>query len=186
MYFERLAQVVDVVVSYGLVGSGADAANAREVWAVVLARLGVCGHGDRSELEKVSAKKRLEMVCTCSPSVKVLRDREDQCLILRYAFDLISPFARNLDCCLHCLGACVHRQDHVEAKQLGRVLGEAWEDIVVERSAAEGQARCLLSQCLDELGVAVALVYGRVGGEEVEVVFSFRIPDAGTACARED
>jgi hypothetical protein len=34
----------------------------------------------------------------------------------------------------------------------------------------------LLCQSLDELRVAVALVHGAVGGEEIEVVFAFRVP----------
>jgi hypothetical protein len=94
--------------------------------------------------------------------VEVLRDRENQCLVLRDALDLVSPLTRNLHSSLHCLCAGVHWEDHVKSKQLGCVFGESWEDIVVERSAAESQARCLLGQCFDKLGVAMALVHGGV------------------------
>jgi hypothetical protein len=118
--------------------------------------------------------------------MEVLRHREDQSLILRYSLDLVAPLARDLDRSLHRLGSRVHGQDQVEAKQLGGIFGEAWEDIVVECSAAERQARCLLGQRLDKLGMAVALVHGRVCGEEVEVVFAFWVPHAGAAGARED
>ena len=72
--------------------------------------------------------------------MEVLRDREDQCLILWNALDFVSPLACNLHGSLHCLCAGVHWEDHVEPKQLGRVLGEPWEDIVVECSTAESQA----------------------------------------------
>jgi hypothetical protein len=44
----------------------------------------------------------------------------------------------------------------------------------------------LLSEGLDELGVAVALVDGTVGGEEVEVVLALRIPNAATTCSCKD
>jgi hypothetical protein len=93
----------------------------------------------------------------CSP-VKVLLHREDQSLILWDSLDLVSPLARDLDCGLNSLSARVHRQNHVEAEKLGGILGEAWEYIVVESTTAKRQPRSLLSQGLDKLRVAVALV----------------------------
>lgn len=94
--------------------------------------------------------------------MEVLCDREDQCLILRNALDLVSPLASHFHRSLDSLRTGVHGQDHVEAEQLGGVLGESWEDIVVECTTTESQARCLLSQCLDKLGMTVALVHGGV------------------------
>jgi len=72
--------------------------------------------------------------------MEVLCDGEDQCLILRYSLDLVSPFARYLYSSLYRLCSRVHGQDHVKAKQLGSILGEPWEDIVIEGAAAEGQS----------------------------------------------
>jgi hypothetical protein len=118
--------------------------------------------------------------------VEVLLDREDQSLVLGDALDFVSPLARNLHCGLNSLSTSVHGQDHVESKQLGGVLGEAWEHIVVEGTTAESQSRSLLSQSLDELRVAVALVDGAVCGKEVKVVVFLGVPDAAAACARED
>jgi hypothetical protein len=118
--------------------------------------------------------------------VEVLSHREDQSLILRYSLDLVAPLARDLDRSLHRLGSRVHGQDHVEAKQLGSILGEAGEHIVVECSAAECQARCLLSQSLDKLRVAVALVYSAVCREEVKVVLVLGVPHTAATCSRED
>ena len=118
--------------------------------------------------------------------MEVFLHREDEGLVLRNALDLVSPLARNLDCRLDGLGARVHGQDHVEAKQLGRILGEAGEDIVVEGPAAERQTRSLLRQRLDELGVAVALVDGAVCREEVEIVLALGVPHAAAACPRKN
>lgn len=118
--------------------------------------------------------------------MEVLFYRKDQSLILRNALDLVSPLARNLHCGLNGLSTGVHGQDHVESKQLGGVLSEAWEHIVIERTTAEGQSRSLLSQSLDKLWVAVPLVDGAVCRKEVKVVLLLGVPDAAAACARED
>jgi hypothetical protein len=120
----------------------------------------------------------------CS-SVEVLLNREDQSLVLRDSLDFVSPLARNLDCGLNSLSTSVHRQNHVEAKELCGILCEAWEHIVIECATAESQPRSLLCEGLDELGVAVALVDRAVRREEVKVVLLLRIPDAATTCARE-
>src|SRR4051794_2476200 len=94
-----------------------------------------------------------ERAATYSAPMEVLLHREDQCLVLWNTLDLVPPLARNLDGRLYGLGARVHGEQHVEAEELGGVFGEAGEDIVVEGAAAERQARGLLRQRLDELGV---------------------------------
>ena len=118
--------------------------------------------------------------------MEILFYRKYQGLVLRNTLDLVSPLARNLHCGLNSLSTSVHGQDHVESEQLGGVLSEPREHIVVERTTAEGQSRSLLSQSLDELRVAVALVDGAVCGKEVKVVLLLGVPDAAAACARED
>lgn len=45
---------------------------------------------------------------------------------------LVAPLAGNLNRRLDTFGAGVHGEDHVVAKVLGGVLGEAWEHIIVE------------------------------------------------------
>lgn len=120
------------------------------------------------------------------PSVEVLLYREDQRLVLRDTLDFVSPFARDLDGRLNRLGASVHGKDHVEAEQLGGILCKAREHIVVESATAQSQPRGLLSEGLDKLGVAVTLIDGAVGGEEVEVVLALGVPDAATTCSRKD
>lgn len=94
--------------------------------------------------------------------MEILCDGKNQRLVLRNAFDLVSPLAGNLDCRLYSLSTGVHWQDHVESEQFCGVFSEAWEDIVVECSTAEGQSRRLLGQRLYKLGMAVALVHSGV------------------------
>jgi hypothetical protein len=105
--------------------------------------------------------------------VEVLLHAKDERLVVRNALDFVSPLPRNFDCGLHGLGAGVHWQDHVEAEELCDELGESWEDIVIECSAAQCQPRGLLGQCFDKLWVAMALIDCTVCREEVEVVFPF-------------
>lgn len=73
------------------------------------------------------------------PSVEVLFYREDQRLVLRDTLDFVSPFARDLDGCLNRLCASVHGKDHVEAEQLGGILGKARKHIVVEGTTTQSQ-----------------------------------------------
>ena len=118
--------------------------------------------------------------------MEVVLGAEDQSLALLDALDLVRPLPGNLDGRLDCLGASVHRQHHIIPKHLLHLLGPLGKDIVVERARAEGQSARLLGERLDELRVAMPLVDGAVGGEEVEVVTVLRIPDADTLGAGED
>ena len=98
--------------------------------------------------------------------------------------DLVPPLPRNLDRRLDRLRAGVHRQHHVKAKHARDKVGKARKDIVVEGAAAQRQAGRLVGEHPDELRVAVALVDGAVGGQEVEVALALGIPHvhaSGTA-----
>lgn len=108
--------------------------------------------------------------------MKVLLHTEHQCLIRWDALLLVAPFPGDFDRSFHSLCASIHGHDHVEAKHLGGVFGEPREDIVVECAAAQRQARRLLCESLDKLRVAVSLIDGAVGGEEVEIASTFGMP----------
>lgn len=56
----------------------------------------------------------------------------------------------------------------------------------MECARRQGQTAGLLSQGLDQLWMAVALVDSTVSGEEVNVVLAFGIPDIDTLSAGED
>jgi hypothetical protein len=105
--------------------------------------------------------------------MEVFLDTKHQRLIVWNALDFVTPLPRNLNCCFHRFSTCVHWEHHVKSKHLRDELGEFGEDIVVESSTAQGQSGRLLNQCLDQLRVAVALVYGAVCGEKVEIVIAF-------------
>lgn len=123
---------------------------------------------------------------TYRPSVEVLGNREHQSFTRCNLLHLVSPLARNLDGRLDSLSAGVHRQDHVIAKRRRDLLGPDGKDIVVESARAERQPASLLGQGLDQLGVAVTLVDGAVGGKEVEVVLALGIPHVHSLGAGED
>lgn len=118
--------------------------------------------------------------------MEVLRSSKDESLIGRDTLDLVSPLAGELDGRLDSLSTSVHGQNHVVAKHLVDLLSPLGEDIVVEGAGAEGQTAGLLGEGLDELGVAVALVDGAVGGQEVEVLATLGIPHVDALSARED
>lgn len=54
--------------------------------------------------------------------------------VLRHLLGFVRPLPRNLDRRFDRLGAGVHWEHHVEAKELGDKLSEAGKDIVVECS----------------------------------------------------
>lgn len=118
--------------------------------------------------------------------MEVVSDTEDESLAGLNALDLVRPLTGNLDGGLGSLSTSVHGQRHVVAEDIADLLRPAGEDIVVESTGAEGQAAGLLDEDLDELGVAVALVDGTVGRQEVKVVAALRVPDVDTLSLGED
>ncbi len=119
------------------------------------------------------------------PAMKVLRDTQHDSLVLRDTFNLIPPLPRNLNRRLDRLSAGIHRQDHIKAEELGDELGEAGEDVVVEGARRQRQPAGLFGQGLDQLRVAVALVDGAVGRQEVEVVLALAVPHRAARRPRE-
>lgn len=118
--------------------------------------------------------------------MEVLRNTKDPGFVLGNALDLVGPLASKLDGRLDSLGTSTHGQTHVVAKDVANLLGPLGEDIVVESARAQGEAASLLGESLDELGVAVTLVDGTVGREEVEVLAALRVPDIDTLGAGKD
>ena len=124
--------------------------------------------------------------CTHGSSVEILGSSKYQCLSLWDTLHFVCPLPRNLDSGLDSLCSGVHWQNHVISKHLLDLLCPLGEDIVVEGARGEGEARSLLGQCLDQLGVAMALIDSTICGETVDVMLSFRVPNARTLCPSKD
>lgn len=123
---------------------------------------------------------------TYRATVEIVLSTQNQGLVLRDALNLVPPLPRDLNARLDSLRAGVHGQNHVIAKELGDELGEFGEHVIVERAGAESQAGGLVTESGHDLRVAMALVDGGVGGQEVEIVIAFGIPDGGAFATGED
>jgi hypothetical protein len=104
--------------------------------------------------------------------VEVSGGNDDVRAALRHTLHPIAPGAGNLDAGLDGLGAGVHRQHHVFAREGGESCDERAETVVVERAAREGDPPELGAGRLDERGVPVPEVHGGVRGEAVEVALA--------------
>ena len=120
-----------------------------------------------------SIPTRIRVIAYC-PAMEVLRHTQDQSIILRDAFRLVSPFPCDLHGCLDCFGSSVHWQDHFKAEEFGNKFGKLGEYIVVEGSRAQRQPRCLLSQGFDQFWMAVPLVDSTISREKIEISTQFQ------------
>jgi hypothetical protein len=98
---------------------------------------------------------------------------KDVGLILWYAFDLVSPLASDFDGRFYGFCSRVHGQHHIIAEHFRDLLSKLREYIIVESPAAQGQDLGLFGQSLYEFRVAMALIYGAVCGQEVQVMVFF-------------
>lgn len=118
--------------------------------------------------------------------MEVLLGAKDQCFALGYTFDLVRPLPGNLNGRLYGLCSRVHRQNHVITEHPLDLLGPLWKHIIVKGSRTQGQPPGLLNQSLDKLWMAMALVDGTIGRQEVEVVVALGIINIHALRAREN
>ena len=109
--------------------------------------------------------------------MEVAGGRDDLRLPVLHALDAVGPEAGGLDAGLDGLGAGVHRQHEILPAQFREGGGEGAELVVVEGAAGEGEPAELIGGGLDEFGMEVAEVEGRVGREEVQVGASLDVGD---------
>ena len=107
-------------------------------------------------------------------------------LVLGNTLDLVSPLASDLDAGLDGFGAGVHGQHQIKAKEFSDKFSESGEDIIVESPGAQRQARGLLNEGFNQLGVTMALVHSRVGREKIKIVTTFWIPNRGSLSTSKD
>ena len=146
------------------------------------------GIAERNDLE--SGRERPEAIAVLlvggeaddghRAAVEVVGADDDFGLAIGYALDLVAPLARRLDGGFDGFGAGVHGQRHVEAGQLVQVLQSSgsWS---LRKAREVSVTLCACStQRLQNLGMAVPLVDGRIGGEAVEITVSLDVinPDA--------
>ena len=110
-------------------------------------------------------------------AVEVAGADNDLGLVLRDALDFVAPLARGLDRRFNCLGAGVHREDHVEAGEVVEILAEQRQLLVAKRARGQSDFAGLLLEGAKNLGVAVSLIDCRIGGETVEITLPFDVID---------
>lgn len=71
---------------------------------------------------------------------------------------------------------CIHGKELVVTEKFGDIFLIFSQDVVVESSGSESEFLCLVDQRPNDLGVAVALVDGGVGTQEVEVPLALHVP----------
>ena len=113
---------------------------------------------------------------------EVLGGEDDHRLVGGYFLDLVGPLSGELDGRLAGLHARVHGQHLVVVEQLGDVLLELAEHVVVEGARAERELARLRHERLEDARMTVALVDGAVGAQEVEVFVALDVPDEDTLC----
>ena len=96
--------------------------------------------------------------------------------VRRHPFDRIAPLAGRLQRRLHRLGPRVHQEHHLIAGQFAQLLLQKRQLVVAEGAGGEGEPAGLLGERPQEAGVAVPLVDGRVGAQEIHVAPPLHIP----------
>ncbi len=158
---------VAVFLQHALKGIGVVVGDADETGShgtVVGVALGVVAHSDDGD----------------GAAVEVAFAADDLHVLILDTFLHHAPAASQLEAGLVGFGTSVHGQHLIVAKIFGDILFPLAEAIIVEGAAAEGELLSLVGQGLDNLGVAVTLVDGRVGRKEVEIAFALAIPHKGT------
>ena len=117
---------------------------------------------------------------TESSAVEVTLCTKDDGLVLRNVLFHVPPSSGELQRGLDGLCTGVHGQNGFEAEKLGDELGEFCVHVIVERSGGQSQSLRLLGQGLDDVRMAVTLVDGGVGTEEVQVLLTLWVPHVRT------
>ena len=113
-------------------------------------------------------------------AVEVALADDDQGLVFGNALDDISPAAGQLQGRLDRFRARVHREEFVVAEEFGGKFLIRTEAVVVEGTRGQAQVLGLVAEGLDDLRMAMSLVDGGIGREEVEIAFAVDIPDKCT------
>jgi hypothetical protein len=101
------------------------------------------------------------------------------------ALHAVAPLPGRLDRGLHRLGARVHHERHLHARQLVELLVEHRELIVPEGAGGQREAPGLPDRRVENVGVTVSLADGRVAGQTVEIPAPIDVPHPAPLAALE-
>ena len=118
-------------------------------------------------------------------AVKVARAGNDLGLVVRDAFDGISPFSSCLYGCFYRLRTGVHRQRHVEPREFAGALEKRSEPVGVECPRDDIEFSDLLPDQADEPGMRVPMANRRVGAHHVEVFLAGIVPKVDAFATRQ-
>ena len=144
---------------------------------------GTVAKGDDLEIGRKGSKAiprtfiRTETYDGDGAPVEVVLANNNFGLVFRHPFDLVTPFAHYLDGALHRLRSAVHGQDFMRTGKLAQLLIKKSQLIIAEGAGSQSQLLGLVDHGLQDLGVAVALVDGRIGRQAVEVFIALYVPD---------
>ena len=110
------------------------------------------------------------------PAVEIIGAGDNFRPVLGNSLFLICPLTGGLDGRFDRLGAGVHGQHHLVSGQVAELLGQERPLIIPEGPSRQRQTLGLLLDDLDDPGMAVAMVDGRMATQEVEVLVALDIP----------
>lgn len=100
-------------------------------------------------------------------SPKVVFRKNDARLAVRNSLDVVAPSPGEFNGRFSAFNARIHGQDSVVSKVLGDKGGIFAEGIIVKGPAGEGEFLGLIDQGLDDFGMAMTLIHGRVRRKEL-------------------
>src|SRR3954454_19164507 len=107
--------------------------------------------------------------------MKVVGANDNLRLSVSDAFDLVSPLAGRLDCSFHRLSAGIHRQRHFESSEIMQLLVEEAKLVVAEGTRCQRDLMRLVDQRLQDLRMAVPLVYSRVRCKTIQILLAVHV-----------
>ena len=110
-----------------------------------------------------------------SAAPEVVASKDNAGLVLWDALDIISPPTGKLDGGFAALHSSIHGEDAVVAKVGGNKLGILTKGIIVEGTGGKRKLLGLLDQCADDFGMAMSLIDGAVGRQEIKVLLPIDI-----------
>ena len=108
-------------------------------------------------------------------AMEIVRAHDDLGFAVRDTFHLVAPLASRLHGCFDCFRARIHRKGHIEAGQIVEFLVKRPELIIAKCPRGEGDLVRLFRERLQNSGMAVPLIDGRVGGEAVQIAVAFDV-----------